>query len=79
MTFSRPVINQSACGILLSHIINDKYPNISFLDMVSYLVLQCSAYTMDEFRAYKSLEAYNQFVCCWVREIKVMNIEGKTN
>lgn len=55
----------------------EQYPTISFLDVVSYLVLQCSAYTMDEFRAYKSLEAYNQFVFGWVKEIKVMNIEGK--
>lgn len=33
----------------------DDYPAISFLDITTYLVLHLSAYTMEEFRAYKSL------------------------
>ncbi len=37
MTFSGPVINQSACGIYLSHLINDKY-NILFNFVLHYIV-----------------------------------------
>ena len=55
----------------------DDLPSISFLDIVSYLVLKTSAYSMEEFRAYKSLEAYNQFVCGWVRELKVKKLSEK--
>lgn len=40
----------------------EDYPGITFLDITSYLILQTSSYTMEEFRAYKGLKAYNQLV-----------------
>ena len=38
-------------------------------DLVSYLVLQTSFVTAKEFKAHKSRESYNQFVCGWVKEV----------
>ena len=40
------------------------------MDIVNYFVYGVSAYTCDEFRAVKSLNAYKLFVAGWVREIK---------
>ena len=31
--------------------------------------LQTSHLTAKQFRAHKSLEAYNQFVCCWMKDV----------
>ena len=49
----------------------EEFPAISWPDLVMYLVFGRNEFThtMDEFKAYKSLEAYNQFVCGWVRDI----------
>ena len=38
-------------------------------DLVSYLVLQTSFITLAQLKARKGLEAYNQFVCCWIKEV----------
>ena len=46
---------------------------ITYPDIVAYLLFAKSAYTNEELRNYKSLEAYNQFVCGWVRDISVMD------
>ena len=37
------------------------YPTITYPDIVNYLLLTKSAYTNDELKNFKSLEAYNQF------------------
>ena len=42
-------------------------PPVEDCDLVSYLVLRTSFITMDQFKARKGLEAYNQFVCGWVK------------
>ena len=47
----------------------EDYPGITYPDIVAYLLFAKSAYTNEELRNYKSLEAYNQFVCGWVRDI----------
>ncbi|XP_053392305.1 uncharacterized protein LOC128554988 [Mercenaria mercenaria] len=52
-------------------------PAVSYIDIINYLVNTKSAYTMDELKAYKSLEAYNQFVCGWVRDVMSMNVGNK--
>ena len=39
-------------------------------DLVSYLVLQTSFITPEPFKARKRLQAYNQFVCGWVKDAK---------
>ena len=37
-------------------------PPIEAMDLLSYLVLETSFYTKEQFKAYKSLEAYNFLV-----------------
>lgn len=55
----------------------DVFPNITHGDIVNYLVFERSAYTKDEFKAFKSLEAYNQFVCGWVKEVLCKEFTAK--
>ena len=51
-------------------------PKITYPDIVNYLVFSPSPYTSDDMKSYKGLDAYNQFVCGWVRE-KTTRIIGK--
>ena len=44
-------------------------PAITYIDILNYLVNKQSAFTMDQLKAYKSLESYNQFVCGWVKDV----------
>ncbi|XP_072028778.1 uncharacterized protein [Amphiura filiformis] len=44
--------------------------------MVDYLVYGTSAYTKEQFKSFKSLEAYNQFVSGWVRDLCSYNVQG---
>ncbi len=46
-------------------------------DLVSYLVLQINYLSAKQFRAHKSLEAYNQFTSGWVKEVHTWNIGEK--
>ena len=48
-------------------------------DLVSYLVLQTSFITIKQFKAHKSLEAYNQFVSGWVKDVQTRTsvVSGK--
>lgn len=48
----------------------DSVPPVEASDLVSYLVLQTSFVTAKQFKAYKALESYNQFVCGWVKEFR---------
>lgn len=52
-------------------------PPVDGSDLVSYLVLQTSFVTVKQFKAHKSLEAYNQFACGWVKDVKAWNVSGK--
>jgi len=45
-------------------------PPFTYPDMVNYLKYGISAYTMQEFRTFKSLEAYEQFCCGWVQDLE---------
>lgn len=49
----------------------DFYPKVTYPDLVTYLLLAPSPVTKEELKSYKSMEAYNQFHCGWVREIGV--------
>ena len=46
-------------------------------DLVSYLVLQTSFITAKQFKARKGLEAYNQFVSGWVKDVRNRKVCGK--
>ena len=52
-------------------------PPIDSTDLLSYLVLQTSYITTKQFKAHKSLEAYNQFVSGWIRDISAWLINDK--
>ena len=54
------------------------WPNVTYPDIVTYLIFTKSAYTADDLKSYKSLEAYNQFVSGWVREIGVVKPPNAT-
>lgn len=45
-------------------------PPIAYPDIFNYLVLTKSFYTLEQFKAYKSLDAYNFFVSGWVFNAK---------
>ena len=53
----------------------EAFPKITYPDIVNYLVFSPGPFTMDDMRAYKSLEAYNQFVCGWVRDLGVILVK----
>nr|XP_047140517.1 uncharacterized protein LOC124815766 [Hydra vulgaris] len=44
-------------------------PSVDYPDIVNYCVYTKSAYTMDELKSYKSLDAYHQFVSGWVSDL----------
>ena len=52
-------------------------PPIEQSDLFSYLVLQTSFYTNDQFKNFKSLEAYNQVVSGFLASVKGKMISGK--
>ena len=52
-------------------------PPIEVSDLLSYLVLETSYYTNQQFKAFKSLEAYNQMVSGFVALVQGKEIAGK--
>ena len=50
---------------------------VDLCDLVSYLVLQTSFMTLEQFKARKGLEAYNQFVSRWIKDVSTVEIAGK--
>ncbi len=55
----------------------DAAPPVTASDLVSYLVLQTSFLTAQQFKAHKGLESYNQFVCGWIKEVSTWKKSGK--
>ena len=53
------------------------YPPVEDCDLVSYLVLRTSFISMSQFKARKGLEAYNQFVSGWIKEVNTRKIAEK--
>ena len=49
-------------------------PPVDASDLVAYLVLQTNFITTQQFKA---LEAYNQFVCGWVKDVHTWKVAGK--
>ena len=52
------------------------FPSICYPDIVNYLVFSPRPFSADDMKAYKSLEAYNQVIEGWVRDVKVMTTSG---
>jgi len=50
-------------------------PDITYLDIWSYLIDTPSDFTKDKLKAYKSLEAYNFFVSGHVQDVSIHNIK----
>jgi hypothetical protein len=48
------------------------FPAVTYVDLVNYLIFNPSPfYTLKAFENYKSLEAYDRFVCGWVTGVSV--------
>ena len=52
-------------------------PPIEAVDLLGYLVLETSYYIKQQFKAFKSLEAYNQMVSSFVTSVRGRIISGK--
>lgn len=52
-------------------------PPVEASDIVAYLMLQTSYLTTKQFKAHKSLEAYNQFVNGWVKDVYAWQVADK--
>ena len=63
-------------GVAISDICHTT-PSVDACDLVSYLVLKTNFMTAKQFQARKGLEAYNQFVCGWVKDVKTRKVSGK--
>ena len=55
----------------------ERFPSVESVDIVSYLVLRTSFVTAEQLKARKGLEAYNQFVSGWVKDVKNWKAAGK--
>ena len=47
------------------------FPEVTYPDIVNFLIFNPSPYTKDDLKSYKGLDAYNQFLMGWVREVGV--------
>ena len=48
-----------------------KFPSGVQPDLVNYLIFTKSFYTMEDVKAWKSLEAYNQLTSGWISDVAV--------
>lgn len=55
----------------------ENLPPIESTDLLSYLVLETSYYTKEQFKAFKSLEAFNQMVSGFVTSVQGLMVSGK--
>ena len=55
-----------------------KFPSSVQPDLVNYLIFTKSFYTMEDRKAWKSLEAYNQLTSGWISDVAVFveKVEG---
>ena len=49
------------------------------MDIINYLVLGVSYYTMQEFKSHKSLENYETFCCGWMQDLATDKPPGGEN
>ena len=55
----------------------ESFPAVTYQDIVTYLIFRSSPFTANQLKAYNSLEAYNQVIEGWVRDVKVYLYEEK--
>ena len=58
-------------------IFGENFPAVTYPDIVNYLIFGSSPFTANQLKAYKSLEAYNQAIEGWVRDVKVYLYDDK--
>ena len=49
----------------------ENFPAVTYPDIVNYLIFGSSPFTANQLKTCKSLEAYNQVIEGWVRDMKV--------
>ena len=54
----------------------ETWPEISYVDVLHFLVFQESAYSKEQLKNYKSMDAYKLFQDGWVRKILHKEIDG---
>jgi len=64
-------------GIIPGAEVTTVFPPLDASDIVSYLMLKTSFLTPSQYKAHKSLDAYNQLVCGWVKDVTTRKISGK--
>ena len=52
-------------------------PDVTYPDIVNYLVTTESSYTLDDLKDYKSLQSYNYFVSGWVTDVTHCEINDR--
>ena len=52
-------------------------PPVSYPDIVTYFIHKASFYTMEQLKAWKSLDAYNQCTSGWVKNVLSKVIKDK--
>ncbi|XP_071111108.1 uncharacterized protein [Haliotis cracherodii] len=56
------------------------FPELTYPDLVNYLIFHPSPfYTLKDFQNYKSLDAYDRFICGWVRDVGVYIYSASEN
>ena len=55
----------------------ENFPAVTYPDIVNYLIFGSSPFTAKQLKACKSLEAYNQVIEGWIRDVKVYLHEDK--
>lgn len=53
------------------------FPEVTHEDIVNYLVFSASFATLEEMKAYKSLEAHNYFTSGWVKALSAKRLQGE--
>ena len=52
-------------------------PGVDVSNLVSYLFLHTNFTIAKQFKAHRSIEAYNQFMCGWVKDVQTWRVAGK--
>lgn len=47
----------------------ENIPNVNYLYLYEYFVLRKSEYTHEQFKAYKSVSVYDQFISGWIKTV----------